>query len=84
MIPAALSMEARYHELTMPIAIVAGERDEIVEPEAQSERLAKLLRQSAMNIEPDTGHMVHYFALDRIVEAVDRVTQTQKIRDVAP
>lgn len=84
MIPAARSMEARYHELTMPIAIVAGERDEIVETEAQSERLAKVLRQSAMTIEPETGHMVHYFALDRIVEAIDRVSHTRRIRDVAP
>jgi pimeloyl-ACP methyl ester carboxylesterase len=78
MIPATLSMEARYRELTMPIAIVAGDRDEIVETEAQSERLAKVLRQSAMTIEPETGHMVHYFALDRIVEAIDRVTHAVK------
>jgi phosphoglycolate phosphatase-like HAD superfamily hydrolase/pimeloyl-ACP methyl ester carboxylesterase len=84
MIPAALAMEARYHELAMPIAIVAGERDEIVETEAQSERLAKVLRQSAMTIEPETGHMVHYFALDRIVEAVDRIADTAKARDAAP
>ncbi len=81
MIPAALAMEARYHELTMPITIVAGERDEIVETEAQSERLAKVLRQSAMTIEPETGHMVHYFALDRIVEAV---TRSMKTRNAPP
>ena len=80
MIPAALSMETRYHELTMPIAIVAGERDEIVETEAQSDRLAKILRQSALTIEPETGHMVHYFALDRIVEAVERIAGTPKAR----
>jgi len=80
MIPAALAMEARYHELTLPIAIVAGECDEIVETEAQSERLAKALRQSAMTIEPETGHMVHYFALDRIVEAVDRINPRERAK----
>lgn len=80
MMPAALSMEARYHELAMPITIVAGERDEIVETEDQSARLAKVLRQSALTIEPETGHMVHYFALDRIVEAVDRITKNRGTR----
>jgi pimeloyl-ACP methyl ester carboxylesterase len=81
MTAAARSMETRYHELTMPIAIVAGERDEIVETKAQSERLAKALRHSAMTIEPQTGHMVHYFAVDRIVEAIDHTTHAVTTRE---
>jgi HAD superfamily hydrolase (TIGR01509 family) len=63
---------------------LAGDRDEIVETTAQSERLAQELRQSAITVEPKTGHMLHYFAVNRIVEAIDRATLAIKNRDGAP
>ena len=70
MVPAANSMSSRYHELTLPVTLIAGEEDLVVSVESQSARLHAELPQSELHVVPRTGHMAHYVAQDLIVKAV--------------
>lgn len=69
MIPAAASLSARYGELTMPVAIVAGDGDKIIDCE-QAERLHAALPGSTLRLIPGAGHMVHHSATEAVVEAI--------------
>jgi pimeloyl-ACP methyl ester carboxylesterase len=72
MIPEATSHSDRYRELRLPVTIIAGDGDKVVDHEAHSKRLHADVPQSELLIVPDAGHMVHYVAPERVVAAVDR------------
>jgi len=72
MMPAARSISRRYSELKVPVTIVAGSDDKVVDLKAHSERLHRQLPQSQLVVAPRTGHMAHYIAQDAIVSAVGR------------
>jgi pimeloyl-ACP methyl ester carboxylesterase len=71
MMPAAKAISGRYNELRLPVAIVAGTEDLIVDMETHSGRLHRELPQSELYVLPDTGHMAHYSAQDLISDAID-------------
>jgi pimeloyl-ACP methyl ester carboxylesterase len=70
MIPAAAALCKRYRELTMPVTILAGAADKVVDPDRHARQLSSELRDSELRILPGLGHMIHYFAVDEIVSAV--------------
>jgi pimeloyl-ACP methyl ester carboxylesterase len=70
MVPAAARLSKRYRELPLPITIVAGEGDQIVDPIEQSHRLHRELPSSELLIEPLAGHMVHHTAAGAVQEAI--------------
>lgn len=70
MIPAARRLSARYAELTMPVAIIAGNEDQVVDPVHNARRLHEDIPHSELIIEPGVGHMAHYAAPGRIMAAV--------------
>jgi pimeloyl-ACP methyl ester carboxylesterase len=71
MMPAARAISERYDELRLPVSIVSGTEDLIVDMESHSGRLHRELPQSELHVLPGTGHMAHYSAPDLIVRAVD-------------
>ena len=71
MVPAANTMSKRYGELVLPVTLIAGEDDIVVDPKAQSVRLHDELPHSELFLAPGVGHMAHYAALDRVVNAID-------------
>lgn len=71
MIPATMSMQERYHELLLPVAIVAGDRDLDINTQQQSERLHSELPQSSLHIVRGAGHMVHHQAPQKVMAAID-------------
>jgi pimeloyl-ACP methyl ester carboxylesterase len=73
MIPAAKRLSARYAELTMPVAIVAGDEDQVVDPVHNARRLHEDIAHSELLIEPGVGHMAHYAAPRQILDAVARL-----------
>ncbi|SHG65438.1 alpha/beta fold hydrolase [Massilia sp. CF038] len=73
MIPAAARLSARYAELTMPVAIIAGDADQIVDPDHNARRLHEDIAHSELIVEPGVGHMAHYAAPERIMDAVARL-----------
>ncbi len=70
MIPAAARLSKRYAELTMPVALIAGDGDEIASAEQHSIRMHKEISHSALSLESGVGHMVHYAKPERVMEAV--------------
>ena len=73
MVPSAVAMHDHYRELSLPVAILAGDGDAIVTPERQSRRLHDDVPGSTLSMLPGLGHMIHYHAQDRIAEAVRAV-----------
>ncbi len=70
MVPAAEAMHARYGELKMPVAVISGSGDKIADPESQSNRLAREVLGRDADFVEGAGHMVHYSAPERVVDAV--------------
>jgi len=67
MVPAAATLSARLGELRLPLTIVAGEGDMVVDPEGQSVRLAADVPGSKLLVVPGAGHMVHHSALEPVL-----------------
>jgi pimeloyl-ACP methyl ester carboxylesterase len=74
MIPAAARFSSCYRTLEMPVSLFAGANDKIVDPESNSVRLHREVPRSALVVTPGAGHMVHYTAVDEIVDAIGQMT----------
>jgi len=81
MIRAARSASGRYGGLDMPVAIVAGDGDRVVDTQAQAVRLHDGLRASTLRRLPGVGHMVHQTAPAAVMEAIDEVVARAKAED---
>lgn len=68
---ATLRAARRYRELTLPVVMVAGERDRYVSARAHTARLHRLLPSSRLLLSPHSGHMVHHSDLPLVLSAVD-------------
>ncbi|HEX6362930.1 MAG TPA: alpha/beta hydrolase [Albitalea sp.] len=66
MMSAAASLAPRYRDLRVPVTIMAGAEDRVVDPEAHSVRLHDDVARSELVVVPGCGHMVHYVACDEI------------------
>lgn len=77
MVPAAYALSQRYGELTLPIAIMAGDGDRIATTARQSSRLHAELPDSTLTVVPQVGHMIHYVVPERIVAAIGRLADGQ-------
>jgi len=71
MIPATFSSAKTYDELTMPIIIIAGEDDRIIDIDEQSARLHDEVKQSKMHRIVGAGHMVQQSATGDVMAAID-------------
>jgi pimeloyl-ACP methyl ester carboxylesterase len=72
MIPSAHTLGKQYRLLQMPVAIVAGADDRLIESE-QSAHLHRDIPHSTLRCVPGTGHMVHHTATEEIMTAIDMV-----------
>jgi pimeloyl-ACP methyl ester carboxylesterase len=70
MVPAARRLFARYGEIELPVAIVAGRGDRLVDTATQSERLHRDLPNSRLRVIDGVGHMVHQSAPEQVAAAV--------------
>lgn len=68
---ATLRAARRYRELTLPVVMVAGERDRYVSARAHTARLHRLLPSSRLLLSPHSGHMVHHSDLPLVLSAVE-------------
>jgi pimeloyl-ACP methyl ester carboxylesterase len=73
MIPDAFHFRDKYANLKMPVVIVAGEGDRLVDIDAQSTRLHRDVPQSSFHRVPGTGHMIHQTATGVVMSAIDEV-----------
>ena len=75
MIPDAFNFQDQYANLEMPVSIVAGEEDRLIDIDAQSSRLHDEIVQSTFHRVPGTGHMVHQTATGVVMSAINQVAQ---------
>ncbi|GJE44422.1 Putative aminoacrylate hydrolase RutD [Methylobacterium soli] len=79
MIPGAMILRRHYAELGMPVAIIAGAGDRMVDPAAQSGRLHGEIRQSSLRLVEHCGHMVHHTAPRPVMAALDEVARSARL-----
>jgi pimeloyl-ACP methyl ester carboxylesterase len=70
LIPGAAAMQGQYDELGMPVTIIAGKDDKLIDPMSQSKRLHAAIIHSELIIIPGHGHMVHQTATGTVMRAV--------------
>jgi pimeloyl-ACP methyl ester carboxylesterase len=73
MIDAAARLAERYRELTMPITLIAGAGDRLIDPQKNSVRLHREISHSTLRLEEDAGHMAHYADPADVADAVDQL-----------
>jgi pimeloyl-ACP methyl ester carboxylesterase len=78
MIPDAFHYRAEYVNLKMPVVIVAGDEDRLIDPDAQSTRLHREVPQSRLHRVPGTGHMIHQTATGVVMSAINEVTEDRR------
>ena len=71
MIPAAYAFDGEYESLKIPLVIIAGEDDRLIDIDEQSGRLHDQVTQSKLYRVPGTGHMVHQTATGLVISAID-------------
>lgn len=71
MTPVTVELQRHYHDLDLPVVIIAGGADQIADVGRQSQRLHDALPNSTLIVVPGMGHMIHHLALERVVEAVE-------------
>lgn len=76
MIPAALALRDRLGGLDLPVAIMAGTGDRIVDAESHSVWLHHRLPRSDLQLIPGAGHMIHYAVPGRVTETIARLAET--------
>jgi pimeloyl-ACP methyl ester carboxylesterase len=73
MIPDAFHYRDEYANLKMPLVIVAGDEDRLIDIDAQSARLHSDVPQSSFHRVPGAGHMIHQTATGVVMSAIDEV-----------
>jgi pimeloyl-ACP methyl ester carboxylesterase len=74
MVPDASRLSAQYGSLSMPVVIMAGDEDKVIEPE-QARKLGRAIPDGTLRILPGIGHMMHPVATDQVVDAIDAVAR---------
>lgn len=70
MIPDAFQLRNRYADLKMPVVIIAGEKDRLVDIDTQSARLHSDISQSRFHRVPGNGHMIQQTATQDLMSAI--------------
>ena len=73
MIPSAFSLRAEYRNLRVPLVIIAGEQDRLMNIDNQSGRLHREIKHSAFRRVACAGHMVHQTATAQVMSAIDEL-----------
>jgi pimeloyl-ACP methyl ester carboxylesterase len=71
LIPDAFNLQAYYPKLKMPVVIIAGDGDRLVDIDRQSARLHHDIKHSKLHRVPGVGHMVHQNATKAVMMAID-------------
>jgi pimeloyl-ACP methyl ester carboxylesterase len=67
------ALSERYRDIEMPVVIVTGSADRLLNPEEHAYPLHKTIRNSKLVVLPDTGHQLPQTRPDAVVSAIDAV-----------
>jgi pimeloyl-ACP methyl ester carboxylesterase len=73
MIPDAMMSRGRYDQLKMPVAIIAGDQDKLIDTETQSARLHSEISRSTFHRIEGNGHMIQQTAPEEVMAALREV-----------
>lgn len=73
MIPDAFVLRGQYRDLKMPVVIIAGQQDRLIDIEAQSARLHLDVSHSSFHRIPENGHMIQQTATGQVMSAIREV-----------
>ena len=71
MVPNAFHLSGEYVNLKMPVVIIAGDKDRLVDINAQSARLHQDISQSSFHPIPGIGHMIQQSATHAVMSAIN-------------
>jgi pimeloyl-ACP methyl ester carboxylesterase len=74
MIPDAFMLRDRYADMKMPVVIIAGEQDKLIDIDTQSARLHSDVSQSRFHRLAGNGHMIQQTATDLVMAAIREVS----------
>lgn len=74
MIPDATHFRDKYTDLKMPVVIIAGDLDRLVDIERQSSRLHREIKHSTFHSVSGAGHMVHQTDMDAVMAAIEEAS----------
>jgi pimeloyl-ACP methyl ester carboxylesterase len=72
------ALSKRYTDLKMPVVIVAGQEDRLIDIDKQSACLHEDVTHSTLHRVPGAGHMVHQTATDAVMAAVDQAAGARR------
>jgi pimeloyl-ACP methyl ester carboxylesterase len=78
MIPDAFTYRDAYQKLKMPVVIIAGEEDRLVDTERQSVRLHDEVAHSKLHRIRGAGHMVHQTATKAVMSAINEASSRRE------
>jgi pimeloyl-ACP methyl ester carboxylesterase len=74
----ARTLSRHYQDLSVPVRIIAGLEDRIVETDNHSARLHRELGTSKFLEVPRSGHMVHHTAPAKVLAAISDLSRIRK------
>jgi pimeloyl-ACP methyl ester carboxylesterase len=78
MIPDAFASCKEYSGMKMPVVIIAGEQDRLIDINQQSARLYRDIADSTLHRVPGVGHMVHQSATDAVMAAINEAAGARR------
>jgi len=78
MIPDAFASCKDYASMKMPVVIIAGEQDRLIDINQQSARLYRDIADSTLHRVPGVGHMVHQSATDAVMAAINEAAGARR------
>ncbi len=73
MVSDAFRLRKQYSDLKMPVVIIAGEQDRMIDIDTQSARLHSDVPQSRFHRVARNGHMIQQTATDQVMSAIREV-----------
>jgi pimeloyl-ACP methyl ester carboxylesterase len=73
MVPAVAAMQESYRDLQVPVVIMAGVEDRIVDPRRHAIVLHRKIPQSTIRLFAGVGHMVHYAAPEEVADTIGTI-----------
>ena len=73
MAQSAAALQDDYRKIEVPVTIIAGEDDEIVDTAMQSIRLLEDIPGSRLIVVPEAGHMIHHCEADQVADAISEM-----------
>src|SRR5215213_7177772 len=70
MVPDAFKFRNQYADLKMPVVIIAGEQDRLIDIDTQSARLHSEIPQSRLHRVARNGHMIQQTATDQVMAGI--------------